>query len=249
MKDTKDNFSKQSDSYLKFRPTYPSSLFEYLSSLTNEHNMAWDCGTGNGQSAVDLTKFYQRVYATDLSEQQIKNAIHNPQIIYKVEKAEQTGLEDHSVDLITISQALHWFEFDKFYPEAKRVLKNNGIIAAWAYNLPSISAEIDGIIKHFHDKIVDDFWQFENKLIDKEYSTLPFPFNVLSTPTFSMSRELTLDETMGLIRSWSAVQKFIDSKGSNPLELIKEKLAEAWEKPEQKRTATWKLILKVGRNT
>ena len=63
----KDNFSKQSDLYSKFRPGYPKQLFEFLLPLLPVKNSAWDCGTGNGQLAVTLSKYFTEVYATDIS--------------------------------------------------------------------------------------------------------------------------------------------------------------------------------------
>jgi hypothetical protein len=47
-----DNFSRHSKEYSFSRPTYPDLLFEYLSSITPQKNLAWDCATGNGQSAI-----------------------------------------------------------------------------------------------------------------------------------------------------------------------------------------------------
>ncbi|HEX9651083.1 MAG TPA: class I SAM-dependent methyltransferase [Cyclobacteriaceae bacterium] len=247
-KSFKDYFSKHSDLYLKYRPTYPVELFEYLSTLTQEHDLAWDCGTGNGQAATGLTKFYKNIFATDPSEEQIRNALPHKKIIYRVEKAEHSTLNNNSVDLITAAQALHWFEFDKFYAEAKRVLKENGIIAVWIYKLPLISCEIDKIIKHFHDYTVDEFWQFENRLVEKKYSTLHFPFEELPTPEFSIEKFLTLPELLGLIHSWSAVQRFIQKTGRDPVLELKDKLMTCWGLPEQKRKIKWKLTLKVGKN-
>ena len=128
-----NNFSKQAEIYSKFRTAYPKELFEYLKSSTIENKFALDCGTGNGQAAVGLAMFYEKVYATDPSKEQIKNAIRNQQISYKVEKAEQTYLNANFIDLIAVAQAFHWFDFDKFYTEVKRVLIPNGIIAVWVY--------------------------------------------------------------------------------------------------------------------
>jgi SAM-dependent methyltransferase len=244
----KDNFSKQSGIYLKYRPTYPAELFQYLSSLTQDHNLAWDCGTGNGQSAISLTQYYKAVYATDPSEQQIKNALPNSKITYKVEKAEQPGLEDNTVDLITIAQAIHWFDFDKFYTEVKRVLKKEGIIAAWAYGLPGISPEIDPVLKHFHDEIIGEFWQNENRLIDKEYSTIPFPFKQLSPPHFKICKSLSLNDLLGLVSSWSAVQRFIDQNSYNPVEELEGQLLKLWGNRDHNKEVTWNLILKIGQN-
>ncbi|HMZ05292.1 MAG TPA: class I SAM-dependent methyltransferase [bacterium] len=244
----KDNFSKQAEVYAKFRPTYPKELFEFLQGLTAEHKLAWDCGTGNGQSAIKLTDYYEKVYASDPSQEQIKNAIPHDRIVYKVENAENPGaIADNSVDLITVAQAIHWFDFDKFYTQVKKVLKTNGIIAVWAYGIPTINEELDKIIKNFHDNIVGEFWLPENRLIEKEYLTIPFPFDEIKTPDFFIKRLVTLSETLGHLRSWSATQKYIDKYNENPIEHLSQKLQEHWKDIETKKEITWKLILKLGK--
>lgn len=245
----KDNFSKQAETYQKFRPSYPTELFEFLSSIVGNHDLAWDCGTGNGQSAVSLTKYFENVHATDPSEQQIKNATAHKKIIYKVEAAEKTSLSNNSVDLITVAQAVHWFDFNEFYAEVKRVLKREGVIAIWAYGLPKIDTEIDKMIKNFHDNIVGEFWQEENRLIEKEYTTIPFPFQEIQAPTFSIQKEITLIELIGLLKTWSATQKYIDTYSVNPIDIIENELHQLWDENNSKKMATWKLILKVGKKS
>jgi len=243
----KDNFSKQSLIYSRYRPGYPVGLFAFLRTLTRDSDLAWDCGTGNGQCALSLARYYKTVYATDPSDAQIQNATAHPNIIYKVEPAEHPGLSDNSVDLVTIAQALHWFKFDKFYAEVKRVLKPNGIIAAWAYGLPSISAEIDPLLRHFHDVVLGEYWLYENRLIDKEYTTIPFPFMELETPGFEMQKAFSFDEFIGLLNTWSAVQSFIKKNGNNPVSELEPVFKERWLVNEVPKMFTWKLILRVGR--
>jgi ubiquinone/menaquinone biosynthesis C-methylase UbiE len=244
----KDNFSKQAEVYVKFRPTYPRELFEFLKSLTVEHELAWDCGTGNGQSAVQLAQFFDKIYATDPSQEQIKNAIPDVKIEYKVENAETpSSLNDNSVDLITVAQAVHWFDFNAFNDQVKRVLKPNGVIAVWAYGVPSINKEIDSIVKNFHDNVIGEFWLPENKLIDKEYATIPFPFIEMETPEFFIKKQVTLSEALGHFRSWSATQKYIDKYDENPINTLSQKLQEHWVETETQKEMVWKLILKVGK--
>ncbi len=242
----KDHFSKQAGIYVQYRPTYPKELFAYLASLTKSHTLAWDCGTGNGQSAVQLTEFYEQVYASDPSEQQIRNGIQHKQVTYKVESAEQTVLEDRSVDLVTVAQAVHWFDFDRFYAEVKRVLKDNGVIAVWAYGVPSVSPDLDPFIQYFHDNIVGEFWQKENKMIENEYVTVPFPFEPIAAPAFRILKQWTRQELIGHFRTWSATQKYIDKYNVNPLDKLETELAKHWNETEKK-DVVWKLILKVGK--
>ena len=127
----KDNFSNQSGLYAQYRPTYPTGLFEYILRFTEGRNVAWDCGTGSGQSAAVLSKYFKKVIATDISQKQLDNAAQAPNVFYSLQPAEHTNIESGSIDLITVAQAIHWFDFEKFYAEVKRVAHKNCVLAVW----------------------------------------------------------------------------------------------------------------------
>lgn len=245
----KDNFSKQSDTYLKYRPHYPEELYSFLAGLCAEKKLAWDCGTGNGQAAVSLVKHFSNVLASDPSEAQIKNAIASTHVIYKVCSAENSGLESKSIDLITVANALHWFQFDTFYTEVKRILKSDGIIAVWCYGSPIHlqSAAVNEVIRKLHDDVLGKFWLPENRLVEQKYKTIPFPFSELPHPNFTMEKNLSEKDLLGLFHSWSAVQRYKDSEQADPVALIEKDLREAWGKDERQ-CFTWELTLKLGRN-
>lgn len=241
----KDHFSRQAEVYAKYRPTYPEELFRFLHGLTEGHTLAWDCGTGNGQSAVGLAAFYERVHATDPSREQLRNAIRHPGVTYHVERAEDPSLPDGSVDLATAAQAVHWFDFGKFHEQVRRVLKPNGIIAVWAYGIPRISAEVDGIIHDFHDNIVGEFWAAENRMIADRYTTIPFPFKEIEAPPFLIRSQVDPAQVLGLLGSWSATRKYMDKYGTDPVEPLRGKLQACW--GAGLKEMAWDLILRVGR--
>ncbi len=242
----KDYFSTQSKSYYLSRPHYPNELYKYLSLQLKEHNLAWDCGTGNGQAAESLSRYFKQVYATDLSLEQINLAKVNPKITYAVEVAEKSSLKSNSVDLICVAQAIHWFNLDAFYTEARRVLKQDGMLAAWTYGLPRISNEIDAVVKDFHDNLLAPFWRAENGYVNSAYKDLPFPFQQIETPLFYYQKEARLNEFLELLQSWSAVQHFIELKNENPVGLIEHKLKKLW--GTEKRRLQWTICLKLGKN-
>ncbi len=242
-----DNFSKQASIYAQYRPSYPHELYDYLSELTPTHELAWDCGTGNGQSAIHLADFYDSVYASDPSEAQITNAFAHDRVTYKVEKAEESTLKDQSVDLVAIAQAIHWFDFDKFYAEVKRVLKKGGIIATWAYGIPSINKELDVLIKHFHQKTVGPYWPIETRSIDQEYTTIPFPFREIEPPEFYIRKRFKMEDLLGHLLSWSATQRFIEQVGHNPIDQLRLEVEKIWGNPQLVKDAVWKIYLRVGK--
>ena len=161
----KDFFSNHSEDYARSRPPYPRHLFDFLVGLVPRRNQAWDCATGNGQAAIILSEYFDQVIASDASEDQIKNAQPRKNIRYEVFLAEKPNLADDSVDLITIAQALHWFDLSTFYKEATRVLKkgdykfgkSRGIIAAWAYGIHSVSREVDDIVRVLYEDILGPY--------------------------------------------------------------------------------------------
>lgn len=225
----KDNFSTQADIYAKYRPGYPAALFEFILENVRERNTAWDCGTGNGQTAKILAKHFKQVYATDISEQQLSKAVTAPNIIYSIQPAEKTRFADNSFDLITVSQALHWFKLDLFYKEVGRLGRPGSWIAAWMYNLPRITPVIDEIIgQQFYKEKIGTYWDPERKFVDEQYATIPFPFQEINCPILSMDLYWTLEDLMGYISSWSAVQKYIRAEGYSPLDELKIKLAPHW---------------------
>ena len=241
----KDHFSKQAADYVKFRPRYPQKLFDYLGSIAPSRQFAWDCGTGNGQAAVGLASVFDRVIATDASEKQIANAQSHERVDYRVAPAENSGIESETLDLIMVAQALHWFDLGRFYAEARRVLKPDGILAASAYNLLRVEPVIDEVVNRYYYEVVGPFWPAERKLVE-QFADLPFPFREIGPPKFEMTAQWNLDHLLGYLQTWSSTQRFIAAKGTDPFEQIIDELRTAWGDSQQTRNVTWPLVLRIG---
>ena len=224
----KDNFSTRADKYAQFRPTYPEGLFDHLFSLSPAKGSAWDCGTGNGQIAQRLAAHFHHVRATDISRQQLDNAVRLPNIHYSVQPAEKTDFPDHSFDLITVAQAIHWFDFDAFYGEASRTLKPGGILAIIGYNLPRFNAAVDAVIADFYRNVVGPYWDKERRYIDENYKTIPFPYAELPAPAFTIDVQWSFDHLIGYVETWSAVKHYQKEKGEDPVRLVAPLLKTAW---------------------
>ena len=242
----KDHFSKQAADYAKFRPRYPRELFEYLGGVAPSRMLAWDCATGNGQAAVELAEVFDRVIATDASEKQIANAQSHQRVEYRVAPAENSGVQSETVDLIMVAQALHWFDLPRFFEEGRRVLKNNGVLAASAYKFFQITPEVDQLVNHhYYGTVVGPFWPPERMLVEK-FEELPFPFSEIQTPSFKMMAQWNLAHLVGYLRSWSATQRFIAVNQCDPLDEIADELHAAWGDTKQTRRVVWPLTLRVG---
>ncbi len=244
MKKVKDNFSAQAENYKKYRPGYPNELYELILHNCANFDLAWDCATGNGQVAEVLSNHFKKVIATDISDKQLSQALKTSNIEYRKARAELSGLEDNSIDLITVGQAVHWFEFDKFYNEAHRVLKTDGIIAIWAYGTFKVKPQVDAIILDFYKNIVGPYWDPERRFIDQEYKTIPFPFTELEHSTsLNITQEWTLDELEGYLNTWSSVAHFRKENDTNPINRMIKNISPFWH---GKEVVSFPLFIRLG---
>lgn len=242
----KDNFSSQSDLYAKYRPSYPQAFFDYLNSIVPNKQNAWDCGTGNGQVAFELAKTFECVFATDISQSQIDNAMQANNIFYSVQPAEKTNFPNQQFDLMVVAQAIHWFDFEKFYAEVKRTAKSDSVICAVGYGLMEISENIDPLINEFYENVLGYYWDKERRYIDEQYQTIPFPFEEISAPRFAIKRSWALEHLIGYLNTWSAVKHFVQRNKFNPIDDFRERLLhEMGEKNEQE--VRFPLLLRIGK--
>jgi len=241
----KDHFSHASDDYRRWRPLYPSALFEWLAAQSPSTALAWDCATGNGQAAVALAACFDRVVANDASAAQIAEAETCDRVEYRVAPAEQAPFDDASVDLVTVAQALHWFDIERFHAEVRRVLKPGGVVAEWGYGLAYITPDLDVPVLTFAGITVGPFWPPERALIDSAYAQVPFPFEQLDAPPFAMVAHWNLERFLAYLGTWSSVAAYRREVGSDPLPALREELAPLWGDIE--REVRWPLVLRVGR--
>jgi len=242
---SKDLFSGHSKQYAAFRPSYPTALYDFLIKHVPSNKTAWDCACGNGQVAKDLSGRFGIVYATDHSANQLSNALRKDNIIYSVSPAEKTAFTDRQFDLITVGQALHWFNIPEFFAEARRVSKPGGIVAVWGYSLLSVDAQIDPVLTHFYTEVIGPYWDKERKLVDDRYSTVQFPFEKIDVPPFEFSFNWTLDELSGYLSTWSAVQKYISQQKSDPVKPLTSQISPFWKTDRKK--VSFPLFVLMGR--
>lgn len=241
----KDHFSAHADAYARYRPDYPPALFAWLAEIAPSRGRAWDCATGSGQAAVALAEHFAEVIATDASEKQVRSAFRHPRVAYRVAPAEQSGIEDASVDAITVAQAVHWFDIPAFYREAERVLKPGGVLAVWAYAVFASTPEIDRVVDRLYRDIVGPYWPPDRGMIERGYEEVRLPFDPVDPPPFAMEKDWTLDDAIGYLGTWSATRGYIAAHGEDPVALVRDELAAAWGGGAQR--VRWPLYLKVAR--
>lgn len=241
----KDLFSSHSEDYSRYRPGYPPGIFHYLRKLCANKDRAWDCGTGNGQVAGELASFFQQVYATDVSINQLSQAVQKPNIHYTRQAAEQTIFPNDHFDLVTVAQAVHWFDFEAFYAEVRRVLKKDAIIAIFGYGLLKSDPGTNKVIGQFYENIIGAYWQPERRFLEEEYRTIPFPFEEIEEPQFEMKQKWSFDRLIGYLNTWSAVKTYEKEKGQNPVNLLISELQQSFGEVGE---VDFPVLFRVGRN-
>ena len=242
----KDHFSRQADAYSRYRPAYPADLIAYVASLAPDRGLAVDCATGNGQAAVALAAHFERVLAVDGSAAQLAQAIPHPSVRYERAMAEALPVATGEAALVAAAQAVHWFDFERFHAECRRVLRPGGIVAVWTYTVFRAGGPIDDVVDRFYHETIGPWWPPERELVQQGYRTIPFPWDEVAPPPFALETEWTLEQVVGYFGSWSSVQRYREHHGADPLPAVERELATVWPAAGTVRLK-WPLYLRVGR--
>lgn len=244
----KDHFSAQSAAYRRYRPGYPPELVAFVAGCAPARSLAVDCATGNGQAAVALAEHFERVVAVDASRAQLERATRHPRVDYVCTPAERLPVADGSVDLVAAAQAAHWFDFERFYAECRRVLSPDGVFAAWTYETFRVDPQVDACVGRFYHGVVGPYWPPERRYVEAGYRTLPFPWREIPAPGFQLETRWDLDTLMGYLATWSSVQRYKEAHGGrDPLPALRRELAPLWVVDETERLVAWPIHLRVGR--
>ncbi len=242
-----DNFSAVAGAYRQARPTYPAALIAELATFAPGRALAWDCGTGNGQAAVALTRHFDAVHATDPSEQQIANAERAERITYAVEAAEEVSLASRSVDLVLAAQAMHWFDLPRFYAQVKRVLKPGGVFAAIGYAWFYIDPQVDEAVEAALLRPMLPHWAANNAILWDGYRGIPFPGEDIRVPQPAIHLRWSADELIDYVRTWSAAAKYRAAEGEAKFEAALMQVREAWGDPGRERSVVMPMQVRVAR--
>ncbi|MET0372971.1 MAG: class I SAM-dependent methyltransferase [Rhizorhabdus sp.] len=243
----KDHFSSHATAYAAYRPGYPPKLAAWLASITPTAGCALDVGCGSGQLALLLSSHFDHVVATDPSAAQIASAVRHPHIDYRLASAEASGLPGGSVDLLTAAQSAHWFDLPKFFAEARRLLKPDGVIALITYAGMEHRGPIERLVERFRLETLQEYWPPERAMVENHYRDIALPFAAIAAPAFAVEVSWPLNALIGYIGTWSAMREMEKRIGGDPIADIAAELAEAWGDPEIHRTFRWPLTILAGR--
>lgn len=242
-----DHFSAVAGAYAAFRPGYPEALIGFLAAAAPGRELAWDAATGSGQAALLLAEQFRRVRATDASAAQVAAAVRHPRVDYAVAAEADSGLAEATVDLVTVAQALHWFDLARFYPEAHRVLKPGGVLAVWSYAHLSVSPEVDRVVGAFYSERIGAYWPPERRHVETAYRELPFPYPEEPITEFFIEARLDRNALVNYIGTWSAVQEGRRRESGDPLLDLLAPLEAAWPDGTKPRPVRWPLAVRWGR--
>lgn len=241
-------FSTVAREYASFRPGYPTGLFAWLGSVAPATHAVWDCGCGSGQASTALAEFFDEVFATDVAPEQIAAAKAHPRVRYSVAPAEKSGLADASVDLVTVAQALHWFDVQAFYDEARRVARPGALLVVWTYPRPEfVAPELDRVFLDFYSNVVGPYWPPERQHVESHYRTLPFPAGEIEPPPFGLELTWSFDQVIGYASSWSATARYRKELGSDPVPLLAEALRAVWPAAAAAQPLRMPLVVRLAR--
>lgn len=242
------HFSGIADAYRAYRPTYPAHWFDTLHALAPSSEQAWDVGAGSGQATLALAERFQSVLASDADAEQIARAPEHPRVHWCVMSAEQCPLPAGSVDLISVAQALHWFDRPAFWAEARRVLRPGGVLAVWSYGPLRIpDPGIHARVQTFYHDTVGPYWPPERRWVEEGYRGIDLPFAEVPMAAWALSEAWTLPQLLGYLRSWSATRRYHAATGSDPVDALAIDLAPLWGDPTTARRIEWPVATRVAK--
>lgn len=241
-----DHFSVLADVYVGHRPRYPNSWLQQLAALCPRRGRALDCACGSGQATTALALYYDQVIACDASFAMLSR-MHAPRNVWPVTAiAESLPFETTSVDLITVAQALHWFDANRFFAEARRLLRPGGVLATWCYQLLRIAPAIDDVLADLYNEMLSGYWPPERRRVDRGYSDVYMPLIEVATQAPDLTVHWSFNELLGYLKSWSATKHYEREQGHCAVDSIRPLLHGAWGTAES-RTVRWPMAARVGR--
>ena len=209
-KEILNRFSDRVDNYVKYRPHYPAEVFDFLESekILEPNFIVADIGSGTGISSEPLLKRNYTVYGIepnkDMREaaEKLLNSFSNFKSINGT--AENTSLENASVNTIVAGQAFHWFDRPKTKTEFKRILKPNGTVVLLWNDRQTNSTDFLKLYEDFLQMFGTDYKEVNHKNTqDKKIFEEFFGAGNYQEKTFSNFQEVDFAGLKGRVLSSS----------------------------------------------
>lgn len=194
-----------------------------------------------------LAPHFRRVAASDPSRAQVAAARRAERVHYFSGLGEASALRSRAIDLVTVAQALHWIDRDRFWPEVDRIIAPGGAVAIWTYGIFQSTPDIDEIVHRFYAEKVGSYWPKERVHVEQGYRTIDIPIEEVAAPGLEIVGHLTLPALLGFVRTWSAVGRFQAAQGHDPVHELAGELAGVWGDPAAPRRLAWPLAVRAGR--
>ena len=242
------DFSLVAKDYGAGRPGYPEELFDWLAhAVAPARDTAWDAATGSGQAAWGLVHRFDRVIATDISEEQLRHARRHPRIDYRVARSEASGLPERSVDLAVSAAAAHWFDLPRYYEELRRVVRPGGVAAAWTYHVAHVDPPLDAILWRFYKDVLGPYYPPNVLLVDERFAGIHLPGRELAAPSLHSTVRWSARLVAQFVATWSPVPSYIAATHTNPIPDLEAEVAEAFGGPDVVRELHFPLYIRAAR--
>ncbi|XP_038049349.1 putative methyltransferase DDB_G0268948 [Patiria miniata] len=209
--------------YVLGRPDWPKDIIEKSIAFLREKKskpflLAVDVGCGSGQNTRPLAPHFEMVIGVDVSEAQIKAAqsVENPSNVeFRIGSGESIPVPDGSADMITVAEAVHWFDIDAFFREVDRVLKPCGCVAIYSCNMyPRVEGDdnknqlLKDVVLKF-DSFLAPYGSDRIRHVRNMLADIHIPYEeTIRDDTLQIKHDTTLASFMNFVRSWSSYQGY-----------------------------------------
>lgn len=256
--------------YARARPDYPPEVVRYLADAVagprsgrgaRGSRVVLDVGCGAGQFTHQLADRFEQVVGIDPSIDQLAHAPDHPGVRYVCGAAESLPISGGRAALITVAQAAHWFDLDRFWGEVRRVAIDGALVALITYGIADVGPREAGgggrtdreaalVAERFTRFLRADlagFWPPERRLVDRRYADIEMPFEELDAPSAVMRRWWDLDALLAYVSTWSALRAAHDAGRGDVLRAFAEDMEALWGPRRDTRLVQWPVTMRVGR--
>lgn len=208
-----ERFTGRVESYRRYRPRYPAEIAGLLRR---------DCGLQDGAAVVDVAAGTGLLSEIFLAAGFVVTAVEPnaemraacselkrsyPELRVLEGTAEETGLAGSAADLITVAQAMHWFDLERTRREFARILKPGGYCAVIYNNRHAGGDAFHEACERFLLKFGVDYESVKKQHVGRKRLAQFFAPAEMKCAVFANSQALTREGFEGRILSSSYIPR------------------------------------------